>query len=623
MRRTLRSTLRNPFTATVCASLGLLSLSGCANPFVASDGGTPPSGDAASCTKEGEAQCYGRWYQVCTNGVFVTKATCEQGKVCSVSLAGCAQCQPGNPVCVGDEMHNCDATGKITDLVKTCPVGQCQSGTCTDPCSQSEAKRSYVGCSYWPTVTANSQLDEEFSFAVVVANTFETPATVTVTRGSSTISTTTVQGASLATIKLPWVKDLKQQIPERSTLVADGAYHLISSLPVTVYQFNALEYVVNRECKGEPPPGTPAGKCYSYTNDASLLLPEHALANEYIVVSRPTRGNNALDLFGFPGPFSFSPGFFAVTAPKDGTTKVTVTFSANTQAGATGALKAYSKGQTADFTLSKGSVLQILSQMPASCTPTKTDSLGQQYCDLSATGDLTGTKITSDKDVALYAGHNCAFVPYEKWACDHLEEQIYPLKSWGKHYLGTHTDSSGQDPNLYRVISAEKGNKITFTPAVQQPVTLDEGKYLEFTTKDDFDVSGTGRFLLVQFIVGQNYSNLNPGAGAPGDPSMSLGVPVEQYRTSYRFLAPETYEQNYVNVMAPTSANDLKLDEQFVDASKFATIGSTGFKVAKLKIPGGPHRLTSSSAFGIAVYGVGSYTSYMYPGGLDLKLLIY
>ena len=40
-----------------------------------------------------------------------------------------------------------------------------------------------------------------------------------------------------------------------------------------------------------------------------------------------------------------------------------------------------------------------------------------------------------------------------------------------------------------------------------------------------------------------------------------------------------------------------------------------------MKISGGAHNITSPKKFGIAVYGVGSYTSYMYPGGLDLKLI--
>jgi hypothetical protein len=89
-------------------------------------------------------------------------------------------------------------------------VGFCTGGACTDPCTQAEGRRSYVGCSYWPTVTSNSQLSTDFSFAVVVANTYENPAQVTVSTVSNpSVATATVPGGSVATITLPWVKSLK------------------------------------------------------------------------------------------------------------------------------------------------------------------------------------------------------------------------------------------------------------------------------------------------------------------------------------------------------------------------------------------------------------------------------
>jgi hypothetical protein len=49
----------------------------------------------------------------------------------------------------------------------------------------------------------------------------------------------------------------------------------------------------------------------------------------------------------------------------------------------------------------------------------------------------------------------------------------------------------------------------------------------------------------------------------------------------------------------------------------------SGHDVYTLPIAAGAHRLRSptSVAFGIKVYGIAEYTSYMYPGGLDLQLI--
>jgi len=611
--------MRVHLRSTACSFLLVLAAvdGGCKGEGLFVDS-APPVGDGGGPCTEGQVQCSGSILQVCRGGVLTQSAVCKAPQVCSATLKRCAGCEPTQNICQGNDLHSCAADGTVGAKIKTC-TGLCVGSSCDDPCSKAEQSRSYVGCSYWPTVTANSQLALDFTYAVVVANAHSAPASVAVASASSpSVATATVAPSSLATIKLPWVAGLKQALgSEASVLEKNGAYHLTSTLPVTVYQLNALEYVLNHDCTQGQDPAPGDGKCYSYTNDASLLLPEHALGLEHMVIARPTMAVRQVNPI-FPGPFLFSPGFFAVVGTQPGDTKVTVTFTANSQAGA-GGLAAHTKGQTAEFTVPQWGVLQILSEMPKTCTVSKTEG-GYDYCDLSGSTDLTGTRIQSDRPVAVYSGHNCTFVPYDKWACDHLEQQIFPTKSWGKHYLATQT-ASGTDPSIYRIVSAKADNQITFTPAsVHAPITLGEGQMVELVTKEDFDVAGTGAFTLVQFMVGQNYSNPTPGEGAPGDPSMALVVPVEQYRTSYRFLAPETYQQNHVNVVASQSAT-VRLDGSEIAAAEFKPIGTTSYKVARLKIAGGAHSIESTTTLGILVYGVGAYTSYMYPGGLDLKLL--
>lgn len=45
-------------------------------------------------------------------------------------------------------------------------------------------------------------------------------------------------------------------------------------------------------------------------------------------------------------------------------------------------------------------------------------------------GDLTGTSIESNKPIAVYSGHNCAYVPDAKnRACNMLAEQIPPMSA--------------------------------------------------------------------------------------------------------------------------------------------------------------------------------------------------
>ena len=598
---------------TICVLIAAAALAGCVDPYDEWKAPDAAAGDS-SCTA-GEYQCNGTKVEICKGGKFIHHETCYSPKVCSAKLGKCADCVPGISVCKKDDVHECSAGGTIGAKQKSCPAGTCKGGLCDDPCQRAKEERSYVGCSYWPTVTSNGGLVADFSFAVAVANAWSAPAKVSVTAKGKVISSITVSPNSLATIKLPWVDGLKQKTGSfGSILEKGGAYHLKSSLPVTVYQFNALNYQLPHDCKKGPDIQPGDGKCFSYTNDASLVLPEHALSKEYMVLSRPTMGINR------SGQFYGTPGFFSVVATKAGNTKVTITFSANAHSGS-GSVKAYTKGQTASFTLAQTDVLQILSQVPTSCVNTKYDPImATGYCDLSKTTDLTGTIIKTTQDVAVFAGHDCTFVPYDKWACDHLEEQLFPTASLGKKYIATHAKSSGKDPTLYRIVSASGENAIGFDPPVHNPVSLDKGKYIEFVSSQDFLAAGSDKFIVVQFMVGQNYSSMTPGEGAPGDPAMALAVPIEQYRSSYRFLAPQSYEKNFVNVIAPTNST-VELDGKAIDQAEFMPVGKTKYQVAKILIQGGAHHIKSKSRFGITVYGVGSYTSYMYPGGLDLKAL--
>ena len=99
---------------------------------------------------------------------------------------------------------------------------------------------------------------------------------------------------------------------------------------------------------------------------------------------------------------------------------------------------------------------------------------------------------------------------------------------------------------------------------------------------------------------------------------MTVAVPVEQYRKSYLFLTPETYDKSYVNVTAPAGAK-ITLDGVDIDPMLFKPVGSGGYMSSRVEVMPGAHSITGSAPIGITVYGMAPFTSYMYPGGLDVK----
>ena len=104
-----------------------------------------------------------------------------------------------------------------------------------------------------------------------------------------------------------------------------------------------------------------------------------------------------------------------------------------------------------------------------------------------------------------------------------------------------------------------------------------------------------------------------------GDPAFVLEVPTPQYRRNYNFVVPSTYTASYINVVGTAGAT-ITLDMATSLAGGVAIPGTT-WVVYRLPIAAGAHNIASSAPFGLKVLGVASYTSYTYPGGLDLSLL--
>lgn len=371
---------------------------------------------------------------------------------------------------------------------------------------------------------------------------------------------------------MPWVPALDEQKTQK---VVDGAYRLRSTRPVTVYQYNPIQYA--------------KGGQFSYTNDASLLFPVNVWTGNYRVVSR----NHWAAGYG---------GFYAVTASEDNTL-VTVTPSptgGNILAGA-----GLAANGTGTVTMDAGDVLQVFTKG------------GGGVPDVS---DLTGTGIAADKPVQLIGGHLCTNVPITVVACDHIEESMPPLETLATDYIVTAPliTAAGTKVRMVRMVATAPLTTLTYEPPqpgapTQLGVT---GSYAEIPlTGADFSIHSSAPIMVAEYFTGQQQ-----GGGA-GDPAMSLAVATAQYRTSYLFHAPTNYQSNYVNVVAPVKAIVL-LDG--ISLVSFAPIGNTGFGVARVPLNNagnGNHNISATLPFGISVYGYGQYTSYWYPGGLDLTPL--
>jgi hypothetical protein len=470
-------------------------------------------------------------------------------------------------------------------------------------CEEAALAKSYVGCDYWPTVVDNIVRDI-FDFAVVVANNGSEPAEVTVTRLGETVATATVEPNALQTLYLPWVPELKSpstlpfcapsSAKTETVHAVDGAYHLVSTRPVAVNQFNAIQYAG----KGGPPgkdwsacaPIGCIGGCFSYTNDASLLLPTTALTGTYRIAGAPA----------WPDESFTYPPYFAVTGTADGT-QVTVKLSPTGAIAGGGGVASTPPGGTTSFSLDKGDVVMVVG---------------------TSSADFSGSLVTATAPVQVITGISCTQMPDGTEACDHIEESLFPAETLGKHYFvtmptGPHGVTVG---HVVRIYGNVDGTLLTYPGANPgAPAVIGAGEVVDLgAVTTDFEIVGDHEFTVASFQIGAGQVDPNaPIDQQKGDPAQSFMTAVEQYRTKYVFLAPADYDTSFVDIVAPNSA---VVSVDGVEVGGF-TSQSSGFGLARYQLgPGnaGAHVLTASAPVGIQVVGYGTYTSYQYPGGSNL-----
>ena len=487
-----------------------------------------------------------------------------------ICAAGSRRCDSARP----STIQTCpDGTGWIDETTcdlaagEVCSVGECVEIHRTPACTEDADDRSYIGCELWGTTLVNAHASGE-TFAITVANASPFPVDVLVEGGALDAPVTTSIGVgALETIDLPWVDELAFAarasggvLSWESGLVAGGAYRVRSSGPITVVQFN---------------PWTPAS-----SNDASSLLPASALGDRYVVLSTIAQGM-----------FREWPASFAVVGVSEAATSVTVTRSAATAPG--DGVPARAAGGTSTHSLGRGDVLQILGATPMD--------------------DLSGTLVEATGPVAVFSAHVCANFPGT--ACDHLEEQSYPLTAWGRSYVATTFGATEVVPFVVRIVAGDDAATVSFDPvSVSMPIALAPYEHREIASMGQFAVTSDEPILVAEMVSGR-------GLGGE-DPSMVYAIPTEQHRPHSIILAPDSYDENFVNLIGE-SGSAPTVDGAAVSVGGGA-IGSSGLSVWRVPLTPGVHEIgapESDAAFGIIAYGFEFAGSYAYATGMNQRVI--
>ncbi len=624
---------------------------------VSADGSVQPIG--GECTP-GETRCpqeRAAAEERCRPSGVWAVSPCSAGEICIAG--GCvpdpAGCSPGERTCLGDgSLAECQNDDWVPS--EACPMGtECLNGDClSQACTFAARSASYLGCDYlavdFPNNTfkpGESDGTPDSPLGVVVGNTSPTEAVTVNVFGpdgaaaalvgsqvipipgiirdnpllgamyqSQTVSSevrdssNNVIQSNIALgsgIQVPPGGTATLLIPRRiapfdESSLRNDAYRVTTDYPVVAYQFSP--YCCN----------------YSFSNDASLLLPTTALGTEYRYVGVPLF--QARDMFG--NVRVEYPAMIAVVSPSD-QNRVTVRLpaGANILPDSTGQV-VYAGGRT-EVVMNEQDVLLVAS----SGTPSPPD--------------LTGSVISAEKPVSVFSTHTCSNYPSDQFACDHLQEQLFPVSTWGRRFqlvpVAERNQNWPSEVTYWKLVGSDSPTRFEFSvpfaqlnpvgPGYQMvpycanllqgdtTVVVPAGQSCEFGTKRAVEVVSDQPAMVMGIIAGQEATGLRDFGSHAGDPAIFLVPPDEQFRREYTFLAPDTYFVDYVTIVTPPG-NEILLDDQPVQLNDAVPVAGSILQYKHVVIGDGVHRLQGRAPFGIVVYAYDDFVSYAFTGGLNL-----
>lgn len=358
--------------------------------------------------------------------------------------------------------------------------------------------------------------------------------------------------------------------------IVKTSFHLTSEEDVTV--------VIHNEAK--------------FTSDACLVYPLDGLGQNYFVFSYES------SIYVGYSPQN-TPSQFVVVATED-ETKVTITPTARTWRYGT---------KVQNITMNKGEVYLVQAKV-------------NNVNNVDGGHDLTGSRVVSDKKVAVFGGHQRANIPFtEIGSRDYLLSQMIPLEAWGKDvfvvpFAQPLSVKNTDDYDITKITVAYDDTELFI--AGQPYRTLNRGESILREIKEPLFITGDKPIRASIYKKSTEDPLSQDTTPSFSDPFMLLFPPKDQFLREYRFLnvdLPEKYTEHYVNIIIPTvSISTLRLDGNPVNGD-FKPIEGIAYSYANVLVLGGSHHIVADTNFGICVYGYGLTNSYGYVGGLGLDVM--
>lgn len=512
---------------------------------------------------------------------------------------------------------------------RACDPGDgCFDGRCLPACAAVSRAQSTVGCEFYVAGVPPELVTRGSCHALYVANVWNAPAHVTLSRGGRAAQPDTIRlpkraaDGTMQYLPLPRVSG-RPVIPPGELAIAflyqgqldkPGEFFVGCPTGITpatsTFQFEKSTLSDAFQLLSDQPVIVtdiyPYGGADSHVTSSALLLPAAAWGTQHLALSPADQ----LIETGDPDFPDFALNPYVQLISNDDDTEIDVTPTAELE-GVPGVVTFTPANTRRHFRLRAGKVLQ-----------------------LSANNQLNGTKIVSTRPIGVVAGHPCQFKPAGVWACDSMHLQLPATSLFAPRAVGVRYPSRimEEEEALWRIVAAADGTRLTWTPGQPDggPTQLRKGESIEFSAAGPFLVESQDALhpiLLTEFMTG------GTGHLGIGDPEWIPVVAPEQWLSRYVFFTDPTYPKTaLVFTREETAAHTFEpVTLDCGPALTWTPIAGTRMEYAVLqwtrsdstmqRCADGTHTAKSKAPFGLTVWGTEWYTSYGFPAGMGVRPL--
>ena len=248
-------------------------------------------------------------------------------------------------------------------------------------------------------------------------------------------------------------------------------------------------------------------------------------------------------------------------------------------------------------------------------------------------GDLTGTKVESNRPISFFSGDQCTFVPSGVRACDQIAEQLPPVEAWGRQFATAPLKTRSFD--VFRIVASADSTTVIVrcthrsgSQGYGYAFALNEGGYtdVQVSSTDFCWMEADKRILLLQFSVGATADSM------AGDPFMALVPAVSHYTNTFTLPIVNSSLNDfthYLNILIP--AEHYQPDQIFLDGQSLQSLalefvgivhnGETMAYATQVTVSATTHTLmhgNSTGVIGVVSYGFADSASYGHVGGMQL-----